>query len=73
MPESYLLGDRALYLAAWEKVREAISPDGVMPADGPATALRTLSEFDADVKGKPIKLDQTFTNAFVQKADAKYK
>ena len=37
------------------------------------TALRTLSEFDAEVKGKPIKLDQTFTNAFVQKANAKYK
>lgn len=73
VPEAYLLGDRALYLAAWEKVREAISPDGTMPADGPATALRTLSEFDAEVKGKQIKLDQTFTNTFVQKANAKYK
>ncbi|HOV19636.1 MAG TPA: ABC transporter substrate-binding protein, partial [Ottowia sp.] len=31
VPESYLLGDRALYLAAWENVREAISPDGIMP------------------------------------------
>jgi len=73
VPEAYLLGDRALYLAAWEKVREAISPDGTMPADGPATALRTLSEFDAEVRGKQIKLDQTFTNTFVQKANAKYK
>jgi len=73
VPESYLLGDRALYLAAWEKVREAISPDGMMPADGPRTALSTLQQFDAEIRGKNIKLDSTYTNAFVQKANAKYK
>lgn len=73
VPESYLLGDRALYLAAWDKVKEAISPDGMMPADGPKTALNTLQQFDPDLKGKPIKLDGTFTNSFVQKANAKYK
>ena len=28
---------------------------------------------DFDFKGKQIKLDQTFTNTFVQKANAKYK
>jgi len=73
VPESYLLGDRALYLSAWEKVKEAISPDGTMPADGPKTALSTLQQFDPELKGKAIKLDNTFTNAFVQKANAKYK
>ncbi|MNT20394.1 alkanesulfonate transporter substrate-binding subunit [compost metagenome] len=73
VPESYLLGDRALYLAAWDKVKEAISPDGTMPADGPRTALNTLQQFDAELKGKPIKLEETYTNAFVQKANAKYK
>ena len=73
VPESYLLGDRALYLAAWEKVKEAISPDGTMPADGPRTALGTLQQFDAELKGKSIKLEETYTNAFVQKANAKYK
>lgn len=73
VPESYLLGDRALYLAAWDKVKEAISPDGSMPADGPKTALRTLQQFDPDLKGKTIKLENTFTNSFVQKANAKYK
>lgn len=73
VPESYLLGDRALYLAAWDKVKEAISPDGVMPADGPRTALNMLQQFDAELKGKSIKLEDTYTNAFVQKANAKYK
>jgi NitT/TauT family transport system substrate-binding protein len=31
VPESYLLGDRALYLASFNKVREAIALDGLLP------------------------------------------
>ena len=34
VPEPYFQGDRALYLAAFSKVRETISPDGLMPDDG---------------------------------------
>lgn len=72
VPESYLLGDRALYLAAWENVRQAISPDGLMPEAGPATALRMLKTFEPGLKDKPIDLAKTYTNAFARKADAKY-
>ena len=72
VPESYLLGDRALYLAAWENVRQAISPDGLMPEAGPATALRMLKTFEPSLKDKPIDLAKTYTNAFARKADAKY-
>src|ERR1700742_3510942 len=46
VPEGYLLGDRAVYLDAWQHVKEAMSPDGLMPADGPATSLKTLQAFD---------------------------
>ena len=31
VPETYLLGDKALYLFAFSKVREAFSPDGSIP------------------------------------------
>ena len=72
VPESYLLGDRALYLAARENVRQAISPDGLMPEAGPATALRMLKTFEPSLKDKPIDLAKTYTNAFARKADAKY-
>ena len=47
VPESYLLGDRALYLAACNKVREAISPDGMFPDEGPA-GKRLLSHPQVD-------------------------
>jgi len=73
VPESYLLGDRALYIAAFLKVRESISPDGILPDAGPATALRTLQAFDPELANKKIDLSRTYTNAFAKKADAKYK
>ena len=72
VPDSYLLGDRALYLAGWERVREAISPDGLMPEAGPATALRMLQTFEDSLKDKPIDLGKTYTNNFARKAAAKY-
>ncbi|BCF88577.1 MULTISPECIES: ABC transporter substrate-binding protein [Paraburkholderia] len=73
VPESYLLGDRALYLDSWQHVKEAMSPDGLMPADGPATSLKTLQAFDETIKGKPIDLSKTWTNDFVKKALATVK
>ncbi len=73
VPESYLLGDRALYLAAWTNVREAISPDGLIPEAGGRTALRTLQTFDKELQGKQIDLSRTYTNEFVRKALARIK
>lgn len=72
VPESYLLGDRALYLDAWLKVREAISPDGLMPEKGPQTALSMLQQFEKEVQGKSIDLGKVFTNEFAKKANQKY-
>ena len=73
VPESYQLGDRALYLATFTKVREALSPDGRFPEDGPKTALRTLQAFEPDLAGKTIDLSKTFTNELVKNANAKHK
>lgn len=73
VPESYLLGDRALYISAFLKVREAMSPDGTFPDAGPATALRTLQAFEPDLATKKIDLSKTYTNEFAKKANAKHK
>ncbi|WP_423453939.1 ABC transporter substrate-binding protein [Ottowia sp. VDI28] len=72
VPESYLLGDRSLYLEAWQHVKEAMSPDGIMPDAGPATALKMLQTFEASIADKKIDLSKTYTNAFAKKAAAKY-
>ena len=73
VPESYLLGDRALYLASFSKVREAISPNGLVPEEGPATALRALASFDPTVKADKIDLAKIYTNEFALRAKDKFK
>ena len=73
VPENYLLGDRALYLASFDKVREALSTDGMVPADGPKTALNAIASFDASVKPDKIDLAKTFTNEFARRAKDRFK
>jgi len=73
VPETYLLGDRALYLASFDKVRESISPDGIIPADGPQTALNAIASFDAAVKAERIDLARTYTNDFARRAKERFK
>jgi NitT/TauT family transport system substrate-binding protein len=73
VPESYLLGDKALYLFSFNKVKEAISPDGYISEAGTRTALKVMPSFNPEIKASEIKLDLTYTNEFVKKANAKYK
>ncbi len=73
VPEAYLLGDRALYLASFNKVRESISLDGLMPAAGPDTALKALASQDAGLKEPRIDLAKTFVNVFAQRAKERFK
>ncbi len=73
VPESYLLGDRALYLFAYDKVKEAISPDGLISDAGAKATVRALAAFDPAVKPGEIQLDKTYTNEFAKKANARYK
>lgn len=73
VPENYLLGDRALYLASFDKVREALSTDGMVPAEGPKTALNAIASFDTSVKADRIDLARTFTNEFARRAKDRFK
>jgi NitT/TauT family transport system substrate-binding protein len=73
VPESYLLGDRALYLASFGKIREAIALDGVIPEQGAITALKALSSFEPTIKTEKIALNKTYTNEYALRAKDKYK
>jgi NitT/TauT family transport system substrate-binding protein len=72
VPESYLLGDRAVYIDAFLKAKPALSPDGMIPEAGPATALRALQSIDPAMQNAKIDLKSVYTNDFVKKANAKY-
>lgn len=71
--DAYLLGDRALFLASFDKVRQAISPDGLMPDDGPKTALRALASVDATIRPERIDLSKIYTNEFARRAKERFK
>ncbi len=73
VPEAYLLGDRALYLASFNKVREAIALDGMLPEEGAKTALKALASFEPSVKADKIDIGKTFTNEFARRAKEKFK
>jgi NitT/TauT family transport system substrate-binding protein len=71
VPESYLLGDRAVYIDAFLASKGALSSDGMIPADGAATALRALRSVEPSLEGAHIDLAAAWTNDFVKRANAK--
>ena len=72
VPESYLLGDRAVYIDAFLASQKALSPDGVFPEAGAETARRALASIDPEIAKAKLDLSAVYTNAFAKKADAKY-
>ncbi len=73
VPEGYLLSDRALYLAAFNKVREAISPDGLMPPEAARHALRVLASMDAGLRPERIDVERAYTNEFARRAKGRFR
>ncbi len=73
IPESYLLGDRALYLACFEKMRDVIAVDGLHSLNGARLALRALAGFDRSIKMDQASLPAAFTNDFARQAKDKFK
>jgi NitT/TauT family transport system substrate-binding protein len=72
VPESYLLGDRAVYIDAFLACKNALSPDGMIPEGGAATAVRALQAGDESLKGVKFDLAAAWTNEFVKKANLKF-
>jgi NitT/TauT family transport system substrate-binding protein len=73
VPPEYLLGNKEIYLASYNKVKAAYSPDGMFSEAGAKNTLTYLAAFNPAVKPAEIKLGQTYDNSYTQKALAKYK
>jgi len=73
VPESYLLGDRAVYIDGFLAAQKALSPDGMIPARGAETALRALSSVDPKLGEAKLDLAAVYTNHFVTRANQKYR
>jgi len=71
VPESYLLGDRGIYLATFNAIRDSISKDGLITDEGSKTALRLLESSTPAWDQSKVDLAKTYTNEFAKRALAK--
>ena len=72
VPESFLMGDRAVYIDAFLAAKGALSPDGMIPERGAQTAFKALASVDEQLAAAKLDLNAVYTNDFVKKANAKY-
>lgn len=68
MPEANLLGDRGLFLATYQNMRESISLDGVTMDDAARLSLKVMASFDAAVKAERLDISKAYTNMFAKQA-----
>lgn len=68
MPKEYMVGNRELYVKGLAEGKSQFTADGRMPANGPETVLKVMSEFSRNVKGKQIDLSKTYTTELVDVA-----
>ena len=71
VPESYLLGDRAVYVDAFLAAKGALSVDGMFPDGGPETARRALASIDPEIAAAKVDLAAIWTNEFAKRANAR--
>jgi NitT/TauT family transport system substrate-binding protein len=73
LPESYFAGDRALYLSAFARMRDAIAIDGMISADGVSNTLGAMRAAEPLLRAEAIDPARSFTNTFASKAKQRFK
>ena len=75
VPAQYWMGDRAVYLGAFEKLRESYALDGLIARDSVLTAWRAHARLPGVASSTGINklaLDRTYTNAFAEKSKNRF-
>ncbi len=71
VPEEYHLGDKGLYIKAFNANREAYSKTGVMSEAGMQSVADTITLLDPELKTAHLEIGKTFEPRFVQAAAGK--
>lgn len=72
VPRAVIGADGAVFLAAMQRLRESLSPDGVLPEDGARTAVRVMSAFESGLGAQRIDWPRTYNNQFALRAKARF-
>jgi NitT/TauT family transport system substrate-binding protein len=68
VPPEFHLGERALYLAAFTKTREAYSRTGVMSPEGMKSVYDMLKALDSELATSNVDMASTFVSRFAERA-----
>jgi NitT/TauT family transport system substrate-binding protein len=72
VPPSHWMGDRAIYLGAFEKLRESYAVNGLVRADDVVHAWRVHAKLTGAFGPRQVLPERTFTNAFAQKSASRW-
>jgi NitT/TauT family transport system substrate-binding protein len=72
VPPEHVLGNKSLYLASYQKMREAHAPDGQITKEGAQIVHNVLAAFLPEVKAANINVEETYDNRFVEAALKKF-
>ncbi|PRH88026.1 ABC transporter substrate-binding protein [Labrys okinawensis] len=68
VPKEYLLGNRELYMQAFQNSRQMYSPDGMVTKDGYESMMNALKALDPELANANVPYEKTFEPAFVKAA-----
>lgn len=72
VPTPHWFGDRAVYLGAFEKLRESYALDGLIDGDAVRTAWRAHARLPGRLNGVRLSVASTYTNAFSVKSKSRF-
>jgi NitT/TauT family transport system substrate-binding protein len=72
VPPWHWAGDRAIYLGAFEKLRESYALDGLFAADAVANAWRVHTRLPGRLNSARLPLASTYTNGFALKSKNRF-
>ncbi|MGN6145829.1 MAG: ABC transporter substrate-binding protein [Mesorhizobium sp.] len=68
VPEEYLLGNKDLYMQAFQNSKEMYSPDGMVTKEGYDSMMGVLKKLDPELANADVPYEKTFDPKFVQAA-----
>ena len=72
VPAGHWLGDRAIYLGAFEKLRESYAVDGILRSDEVRNAWRAHARLPSGSGLVRVMPEKTYTNAFALKSRVRF-
>lgn len=72
VPSHHWMGDRAIYLGAFEKLRESYATDGLILSESVLNASRAYTRLSGQGPMTPVALERLYTNSFAGRSKLRF-